>query len=60
VCETNFTVTKPYLIQKSSFGLTPKTTTDLSIKDFYGFDQQAIVTSTQLDKIMVINADTYK
>ena len=27
VCETDFAVTKPYLAQKSSFGLTPKATT---------------------------------
>ena len=60
VCETNFTVTKPYLIQKSSFGLTPKTTTDLSIQDFYGLDGVPLITSTQLDKIMVINTDTYE
>jgi len=27
VCETDFAVTKPYLAQKSSFGLTPKAMT---------------------------------
>lgn len=27
VCSSDFTVTKPYLAQKSSFGLTPKSTT---------------------------------
>ncbi|MFA6256223.1 MAG: hypothetical protein WC606_03490 [Candidatus Absconditabacterales bacterium] len=60
VCEVNFTVTKPYLIQKSSFGLTPKTTTDLSINEFYDMNNQKLVTSTEMDKIMVIDANTYK
>jgi len=60
VCETNFTVTKPYLIQKSSFGLTPKATTDIDIKDFYAFKNPSnLISSTQLDQIMLINADEY-
>lgn len=59
VCETDFAVTKPYLAQKSSFGLVPKTTTiDLSkYLDIFG---SGIVKKTDLDKIMVLNAETYK
>lgn len=33
VCESDFTVTKPYLAQKSSFGLTP-TSTDINLDGY--------------------------
>jgi hypothetical protein len=57
VCESNFTVTKPYLIQKSSFGITPKTTNNVDLDDFRWFDGKRIVSSTELDKIMIIEPD---
>ncbi len=58
VCEVDFAVTKPYLAQKSSFGLTPKSTTiNLGgYKDIFGHD---IVQSTDLNKITVLNANAY-
>jgi len=58
VCEVDFTVTKPYLAQKSSFGLTPKSTTiNLDgYKDIFGND---IVKDTDLNKITVLNANAY-
>jgi len=58
VCEVDFSVTKPYLAQKSSFGLTPKSTTiNLDgYKDIFGND---IVKDTDLNKITVLNANAY-
>jgi hypothetical protein len=59
VCETNFTITKPYLVQKSAFGMTPKTST-INLDDFYDINKNSIVTRTDLANIMVLNADEYQ
>ncbi len=59
VCSVNFTVTKPYLIQKSSFGITPKATT-IPLDGYYNLGGNTLITDTDLDKIMVLDADTYK
>lgn len=59
VCETDFAVTKPYLAQKSSFGLTPKATT-VNLDGYEDIKGNAIIKKTDLDKIMVLDADTYK
>jgi uncharacterized repeat protein (TIGR01451 family) len=40
VCETNFTITKPYLVQKSAFGMTPKTST-INLDDFYDINKKS-------------------
>jgi hypothetical protein len=58
VCEVDFTVTKPYLAQKSSFGLTPKSTTiNLDgYKDIFG---NSIISDTDLSQIMVLNESAY-
>ena len=60
VCETNFTVTKPYIVQKSSFGLTPKATNTADLDQFYTLNQTKITTSTDMNKIMILDADEYK
>lgn len=57
VCETNFTVTKPYLIQKSSFGITPKASNIADLNQFYGFDKNTLISSTKMNQIMVIEPD---
>jgi hypothetical protein len=59
VCETDFTVTKPYLAQKSSFGLTPKATT-VNLDGYEDIFGDPIIGWTDLDKIMVLDANTYK
>ena len=58
VCEVDFAVTKPYLAQKSSFGLTPKAT-DISLENFKDIDGNDLVNKTDLDKIMVLDGQTY-
>lgn len=60
VCETNFTVTKPYLIQKSSFGITPKATNNIDLDNFYGIDATKLITSTRMDEIMVLDPQEYE
>lgn len=59
VCETDFTVTKPYLAQKSSFGLTPTSTT-INLSGYKDILQNDIIKKTDLDKIMVLDADEYQ
>jgi deferrochelatase/peroxidase EfeB len=54
----DFTVTKSYLAQKSSFGLTPKSTTiNLDgYKDIFG---NSIIKDTDLEDIMVLDESAY-
>jgi hypothetical protein len=59
VCETNFTVTKPYLAQKSSFGLVPKATTIDILDKFWNIAGNHITDSTDLDQVMIRNANDY-
>lgn len=59
VCETNFTITKPYLVQKSAFGITPKAT-DIDLKDFYDINRNDIVTRTDLADVMVLDENDYQ
>lgn len=59
VCETNFTITKPYLVQKSAFGMTPKTTT-IDLRDFYTINKEAIISRTDLADVMVLDESSYE
>lgn len=58
VCETNFTITKPYLVQKSAFGITPKVA-NIDLEDFYDIDGKNIITRTDLSDIMLLDANDY-
>lgn len=58
VCSVNFTVTQPYIAQKSSFGLTPKATT-ISLDGYKMLDGTDLISNTDLSSIMVINEATY-
>jgi len=58
VCDVNFAVTKPYLVQKSSFGLTPKAT-DINLDNFYDLEGKSLISNTDLDQIMVLDDSTY-
>jgi len=58
ICEVNFAVTRPYLAQKSAFGLTPKST-DIDLDGFMDIQGNDIVRSTDLDKIMTVDANEY-
>ncbi|HCB51495.1 TPA: hypothetical protein DEP21_02875 [Patescibacteria group bacterium] len=59
VCETNFTVTKPYLVQKSAFGLTPKATT-INLDDFYDINGDKLIKRTDLEDVMILDSNDYK
>lgn len=58
-CETNFAITKPYLVQKSAFGITPKATTiDLkNFKEMLKWDP--LVDKTDLASVMVLSESEY-
>jgi hypothetical protein len=58
VCEVNFAVTRPYLVQKSAFSNVPQTTT-IDIADFYAMNGSTMKDMTDLSEIMVLNASTY-
>ncbi len=58
VCSVNFTVTQPYLAQKSSFGLTPKAT-NISLDGYQTLNGEELIKSTDLDDIMVLDDSDY-
>jgi len=56
VCQANFALTKPYLMQKwasTSFA-------DTNLEDFYTLPWQRIIDSIQLDKVQSISENWYK
>ena len=59
VCEVDFAVTKPYLEQKSSFNITPKTITNGDLDNYLDIQGNALIKKTDLDQIMVLNPQTY-
>lgn len=58
VCEVNFTVTKPYLAQKSLFATTPKST-DIRLDGYKTLDGEDLIKSTDLAEIMVLDGNEY-
>jgi len=58
VCEVNFAVTRPYLVQKSAFSNTPQTTT-INLSNFYAMNGSPISSLTDLSSIMVLNESQY-
>lgn len=54
----NFAVTKPYLAQKSTFGLTPKATS-INLEGFKDILGEDLVRSTDLADIMVLDESAY-
>jgi len=59
ICEVNFAVTKPYLMQKSLFWVTPKATTDIGLDKFYDMKWDKLIKSTDLSSIMKVDANDY-
>jgi hypothetical protein len=58
ICEVNFAVTKPYLMQKSLFWVTPKTST-VNLDDFWDMKWEKLINKTDLSSIMKVDADDY-
>ncbi|MCX6825123.1 MAG: hypothetical protein NTY80_02755 [candidate division SR1 bacterium] len=58
VCEANFTVTKPYLAQKSSFGTTPRAT-NIKLDGYTNLDGTDLINGTDLAEIMVLDGSVY-
>ncbi len=58
VCSVNFTVTQPYLAQKSSFGLTPKAT-NISLEWYKTLAGDELIKDTDLEDIMVLDESEY-
>ena len=58
VCSVNFTVTQPYLAQKSSFGLTPKAT-NIKLDGYKTLAGDELIKSTDLEDIMILDESSY-
>lgn len=58
VCETDFPITRPYLIQKSAFGTFPKAT-DAKLTNFYDNLGNPLINKTDLADVMILDADAY-
>jgi len=54
VCEVNFAVTKPYLMQKSAYGATNFTVSsaEINLRDFYDINGNELVSRTDLYDVM--------
>jgi len=61
VCEVNFAVTKPYVMQISTFGANPVAATQPNnfLKDFYDMNWNRIIKKTDLEDIISVDNDTY-
>jgi hypothetical protein len=59
VCEVNFTVTQPYMVQKSTFWLTPKSST-VKLDDYYDMKWNELIWTTDLRDIMTIDPSDYE
>lgn len=58
VCSVNFTVTQPYLAQKSSFGITPKAT-NIKLDGYQTINGENLINTTDLADIMVLDESEY-
>ncbi len=58
VCSVNFTVTQPYLAQKSSFGVTPKAT-NITLNGYQTLNGEELIKTTDLADIMVLDESEY-
>jgi len=58
VCSVDFAVTQPYLLQKSSFGLTPKASS-INLDGYEMIDGTDLISSTDLEDIMVLDESEY-
>lgn len=58
VCEVNYATTKPYLMQKSSFGAT-KAGDEIDLSDFYDIEGGNILDRTDLRDLMEIDAQDF-
>ncbi len=60
ICEVNFTLTRPYLMQISTFGITP-VASDASdfLNDFYDIWWNKLVDSADIDDILEVSATDY-
>lgn len=58
ICSVNFTVTQPYIAQKSSFGITPKAT-NIKLEWYQTLDGEDLISTTDLEDIMVLDESEY-
>lgn len=58
VCDVNFTVTQPYVAQKSLFATTPKAT-DIRLAGYKTIKGEDLIRTTDLNEIMVLDATAY-
>lgn len=59
VCSVNFMLTKSYLAQKSTFGITPKAT-NVKLDGYTMLDGTKLIDSTDLSQIMVLDESEYE
>jgi len=58
ICETDFAITRPYFVQKSAFGTSPKAT-DAKLTNFFDIIGNPLINKTDLADVMVLDANTY-
>jgi len=58
LCDVDFVLTKPYLAQKSSFGVTPKAT-NIKLQGFKDIKWNDLINKTDLASIMVLDESDY-
>lgn len=59
VCEVDFTVTRPYVMQKNTFSAIPKVTTEVNLNNFFDMFGKPIMDSTDIRDIMVVDESKY-
>lgn len=59
ICETNMTITQPYMVQKSAFGVTPKAA-NINLDNFRDINGDHIIGRTDLRDIMILDDNDYK
>jgi hypothetical protein len=60
VCEVDFTLTRPYIMQISTFGLDPVATSDSDfLKDFYDMEGERLVESTNINETIDVDSSDY-
>lgn len=61
ICEVDFALTKPYITQISTLGVSPTATSDLDfLEDFYAIDGTDLVDRTDIRNTMEVDWDDYE
>ena len=59
ICEVDFALTRPYIMQISTFGISPVATSADFLKDFYDMKWEKLIKSTDIEETMSVDSATY-